>query len=518
MGKYYKESYEQENYEQEVIDCFWIKLSERVHLNNTELVDQSAWGMTAVPFSSTGQFAKGDAINQWVQQVTVGGYKANDSDEPEPASNKVTLLCLHAARRLPLNAPCLSLRVHKGMDPVYLEEAARAILSGGGHPILIHDDRIIPGLIKLDPSNRNATQLTQESENKQVFVALKDARNYACDGCYEPMMAGSSEFGFMFLNLLQVLEMTLNQGCTYSQAGPVYLGRGMPNSLPTLTPLEFGDFNSEATEGPNLKTVLGCYEYHLKIQMNKIYQFVLSNYGNLWDVCPSPLLSTMIKGCIETRRDLTNGGAQHHIVSLMQIGFANTVDSLFAIKKLCFDIGTSVFLLDDMLLCLKNDWGFDMKEPYCHDVAGAVRGDILAYQYQSVRNLSLQLPKFGTVEGSRNEELAEIVGWLSGLMANMTQNVIREPEEPLASILENIKKKYGTKEVPFEFLVPPGSGTFEGYVGLGEGCGASADGRRNNSYLASDMSAVPTPQDLPVTSIEEEIYRSVMGTPHIHYG
>ena len=46
-------------------------------------------------------------------KITVGGYKANDAAVPEDACNAITKMCLKASRRLPLNAPCLSLRMHK---------------------------------------------------------------------------------------------------------------------------------------------------------------------------------------------------------------------------------------------------------------------------------------------------------------------------------------------------------------------------------------------------------------------
>ena len=48
-------------------------------------------------------------------QITVGGYKANDAAVPQDACNAITIMCLKASRRLPLNAPCLSLRMHKNM-------------------------------------------------------------------------------------------------------------------------------------------------------------------------------------------------------------------------------------------------------------------------------------------------------------------------------------------------------------------------------------------------------------------
>ena len=54
---------------QEIIDCLFVKLCEHVHLNTRLLNDMGTWGMTAVPYASTGMFPNGDTINQWVQQV-----------------------------------------------------------------------------------------------------------------------------------------------------------------------------------------------------------------------------------------------------------------------------------------------------------------------------------------------------------------------------------------------------------------------------------------------------------------
>ena len=59
---------------QEIIDCLFVKLCEHVHLNSRLLNDLGAWGMTAVPYASTGMFPNGDTINQWVQQVRTLHY------------------------------------------------------------------------------------------------------------------------------------------------------------------------------------------------------------------------------------------------------------------------------------------------------------------------------------------------------------------------------------------------------------------------------------------------------------
>lgn len=62
---------------------------------------------------------------------------------------------LKAARRLPFNAPCVGLRVHKNTPQIYLDEAAKAILSGGAHPVLLNDDKIIPGNLECGKINLN---------------------------------------------------------------------------------------------------------------------------------------------------------------------------------------------------------------------------------------------------------------------------------------------------------------------------------------------------------------------------
>lgn len=89
-------------------------------------------------------YPQGGSFNQWGHQVTVGGTKRNG----EPAYNSVTMLCLRAARTLPLNAPCLGLRVKKGMPEEFLREATKTILSGGAHPILLNDDLVIKKIIE----------------------------------------------------------------------------------------------------------------------------------------------------------------------------------------------------------------------------------------------------------------------------------------------------------------------------------------------------------------------------------
>ena len=55
-------------------------------------------------------------------------------------------MCLKACRRLPLNAPCISLRLTKSTPLEVKQAAVDALLSGGAHPILFHDKKMVAGM------------------------------------------------------------------------------------------------------------------------------------------------------------------------------------------------------------------------------------------------------------------------------------------------------------------------------------------------------------------------------------
>ncbi len=48
-------------------------------------------------------------------------------------------------------------------------------MSGGAHPILMNDDRLCDALYH---------------SSIRGSISLGEARDYACDGCYEPMISG----------------------------------------------------------------------------------------------------------------------------------------------------------------------------------------------------------------------------------------------------------------------------------------------------------------------------------------
>ncbi|KAI9148149.1 putative dyp-type peroxidase family protein [Paramyrothecium foliicola] len=457
---------------QEIIDCLFMKIGENAFVNRAFIFDYVSYGTTAV-CGVGGNFPQGGGINQWVQQITVGGYKALDGETGEGGANTVTLLCLKAARRIPVNAPTLSLRVYKGMPEEFLDEAAKAILSGGAQPILFNDDKLCEGLFR----------------SGKGLVSREWSRNYAADGCYEPMFAGASEFTFNNVAPMLALEQTLNQGATYGAAGPESL-RGLKQTFRS----------PPAGKIKTFKMLKEIFLEQLEWLVIQCYKVMLENYGNLAEICPSPLLSVFIDGCVKSGLDLTNGGARFHIMAPLCVGVSNTIDSLFAIKKMVYDSDTAMTTLADLTDCLINDWGFNMIDPFEDSHLGPATTAQYAVRYKQLREVALALPKWG----SGDDEVNELGDWLIENMVRLCVDKINSPV--LKPKLDEIAKTHGKD---LKFVVTPGIGTFEGYVGDGAPCGASADGRRNGMPIASDLSPTPAAQDLPPNPAFRNIYQAM---------
>jgi Dyp-type peroxidase family len=479
-----------EDQAQEIIDALWIKLDEKVLQNRIFIKDHQPYGNLAMGGAS-GPYPQGASLGQWIMQVTVGGVVGNDDRKPKLAYNRVTKLCLRSSARLPLNAPCLSLRMRKDMPRDILEEAAKAILSGGAHPIFLNDDKIIPGLAACGdgvgdgrPDDNNPyTPVRKKAEGRwNSQVALASARNYGCDGCYEPMFVGQNWFTLGGFTTLNPLECALNQGRLYASAGPAYL-EGQNLSFRSRPAAEIKSFDE----------LLELYFEHFYWLCAKALDGQLSTFDTLASVCPAPLLSVLTDDCIEKGLDLYEGGARYNVYGPCFIGLSSTINSLYAIKKMVFDEETAVTSLPELLQCLMCDWGNKMVEPFVSVLIGPVRTAGQAERWKRLRKFALSLPRYGR----GHAEIDELGNKVVARIADLTVKVFREPAASTAQKMLNYANLYGTKKQPFGFQIQPGAGTFENFIEFGKGSGASADGRRLGESIASDLSAAPSSMDMP---------------------
>ena len=98
---------------------------------------------------------------------------------------------MKASRRIPLNAPTLALRLTTKTPPDVIELAAKCLKAGGAHPILLNDEKFIKGL---QNCGKDIGGDGAGFENWDSEIKLADARDYACDGCYEPQIVGKNWF------------------------------------------------------------------------------------------------------------------------------------------------------------------------------------------------------------------------------------------------------------------------------------------------------------------------------------
>lgn len=438
---------------QEIIDCLWVKLDERVTLDNRHLHDHftSADG-ALMGAGGPSNFDQGALANQWMQQVTIGGVVADDDPTPRDACNRVTRLCLHAARRLPLNCPTLDLRVHTRTPDDVLELAADALLSGGAHPILMNDDRIVPALHTAGPN-----------------IPLRTARNYACDGCYETVFPGETEFSFFYVPGIDVLEKALNSGAGFGAAGSVHM-RGMKASFRT----------ADASEIDSFEALYAIIEEHIALGAHRGLAGLFGAYGAKGQVCPSPILSAMIQGCVEKGRDFYDGGARHHVFAPLMTGISTVADSLAVIKHLIFE--QKKFSLVELVSCLRSDWGG-------RDISIGHR--LTKARIKEIRNLCLAEPKFG--QGNR---IVDELAWrFINSFVDAVEVALKHPLHKPA--LQRLDERFGRSAEPFVMVITPGVGTFEQYSFGGFFAGATPDGRKSGQPIASDLAASPVPQDLP---------------------
>jgi pyruvate-formate lyase len=484
---------------QEIIDCFWIKLGEKVQPNRMNLADHQPWGNLAMGGMS-GNYPQGGSNNQWIQQVTVGGTVADDGPGAgTPAYNDVTMFCLRAARRLPLNAPCLSLRTRSDMPEEFAHEAALALLSGGAHPILLNDEKVIPGLLASGDGIGEGCPLpvsVEAGRRWRTGVDLVAARDYACDGCYEPQFVGRNWFTLGGVITLQSLEAALNRGKSWATAGPMYF-RGQRVSFTSQAPTEITSYEQ----------LEDLFFEHFRWMFARQTDQLLGVFGQMSAVCPSPLLSCFVDDCVDKGLDYYAGGARYNVVGPCFTALANTIDSLWAIRQMVFDPRTAVTSLPELVEALICNWGESMHEPFVSTLAGPARITARADRFRRLRSVAMGLPKYGR----GNVELDTFGDAILQRVARTAVSVYTDPAEPTARKMVALAQRCGTEEHPFGLQIQPGTGTFENYIEFGAMCGASADGRLLGQTIASDLSPSPGYVDQPVDHREAPFLTTLAG-------
>jgi len=444
----------------ELLECFLIKGAERLNLNPTTLRDQDfltfGTGIGTQPIYLD-QIA---SCNNFIQNIMLGGVDRAGKD----ATRKSTLLFLEALGGVGLGTPTVNVRLHNGSPPELLEAIDRAFRrAGSGHPILFNDESVVPGLV-------------------DAGLPLAEACDFAVAGCWEPMLHGKNSFIFGMVNMLRVLECSLNQGTLFS-SDPQFL-IGQKQSWRSPAPDEYTSFEHLMAE----------VERHARFFADKIALGTCSFFVLPSAMTPTPFMSMLLDGCLERGIDQSRGGADYNIIANLAFAVPNTANALANIKKYVFE--ERRWTLSEVAGALKANWG--MSPVRTEYESNPVADGELREKYTAMRRTFVeQGPKFGN-NGACVDAIARRLmdiwyGACKGAEALARKAFLSEPGNAEAGTLRTMANYPAPSfkealRADFEIHFTSGSGTFGQYSSMGKGVSASADGRAANESLVPNCS------------------------------
>ncbi len=344
------------------------------------------------------------------QNVTIGGQTANGQD----ATNEISFMVLETIRNIRLTQPNVSARIHSGTSDRFLMECAQTIKLGFGMPAMKNDEIIIPALL-------------------EKGVTPEDAYNYAIVGCVETAVAGKWGYrvtGMSFLNMLKILEITLNNGTD-------------PKSGLQLLPGQGG-----LTAFDSFETLYQAFYKQFLFYIRTSFHLDAVADISLEEMVPDAFCSALVDDCLKRGLTVKEGGAVYDVVSGLQSGVSNVANALIALKQLVFEEKT--LTAQEILTALNANF---------ENEGGEV-----------VRQRLLHAPKYG------ND-----IDAVDQLAARVMQDYQQE-------MLKYHNSRYGRGPIGGGYA--GSTSNISANVPLGSKIGATPDGRKAGEPIAEGVSAV----------------------------
>ncbi len=233
------------------------------------------------------------------QAITLGGVTPDGGD----GVNDMTYIFLKVTEMLSLHDPNINARINlEKNSETYIKRLCEVNFSTAATPSMHNDAAVFQSL-------------------QQHGYPPEHFRDWCAIGCVEPTICGrhSGHTGSILMNLVAALEMALNNG---------------------RHPLMAWDLGPRTGDVENFRTFDDFFNAYASQQRFLITQAVTLNNmyaGTHARLRPTPLLSSLLDGCIGQAKDATNGGACYNTSGSSNIGLSDITDSLMVIKKLVFE-------------------------------------------------------------------------------------------------------------------------------------------------------------------------------------
>ena len=322
----------------ELVACFILKIDEVVFLNDGD----------------TG-FELGKLFESLspVETVTVGGVDRAGKD----CTNDVSYMILDACELRPIGVN-MAARIHRDSPAEYVERIAEVYLNGSPMPALFNDDVYIPALC-----NEHDT-------------TLEDARNYAIVGCVEPV-ASDDHFANtdaanvnVVMPFLQALWGDKRPLWRYGELP--YVDKRVRRAVRSrLGPPRVGQralarirrarkrAERRLRNGPrDLPETMDQLMDRFEERLTELVRDVLADQQRietaLTQSLTTPLASSLYAGCLESGKDVYEGGTTLNSSGIQAVGVTDVADSLAAIDELVFR--QKRYTLDELLEAMDADF------------------------------------------------------------------------------------------------------------------------------------------------------------------
>ncbi len=288
----------------EILSCFSIKMSEIIPVFSRHLTN-----------------FHGGMFNG--QVVTVGGTDAAGND----STNELSYIFLEIMDELRMRQPNYHARVHRGSPAPYLASITKMLAAGSNSPALYGDEAIVAAMVKhgYDPAH---------------------AREYTGVGCVEPVSQARSfsSTDAAIFNVPAVLELALNGGRRF---GKIFRSGARTMSVKKMSGMD---------------DLLRAFEAQLRVVMARLIRDLraVETANRLYH--PTPLSSMLLRGCLESGRCSTAGGAMYNFSGVQCVGPADTGDALRAVEKAVFQ--DRHYTLAGLVAMLKNDFPDEKDRAY----------------------------------------------------------------------------------------------------------------------------------------------------------
>jgi len=284
------------------MECLWIKFN-----------NQPAPPKVGITLKESGTYT--DFAN-----INTGGINPYTGED---GVNDVSYIILDTMDEMRLLQPSSNVQISEKTPDEFLKRAVEILRNGWGQPAFYNTEELIQELMNAGKS-------------------LEDARFGGSSGCVETGCHGREAYVLTgYLNVPKIFELTLNNGFDKYTGRQISIKTGNPEDFESYEQLREAFYRQLE------------YIINVKIRGNNVIEKIFAEH------MPSPFMSVLTTGCMESRRDYNAGGSKYNTRYIQIVGIGTITDCMAAVKYNVYE--QKRFNMNELLSAIDADFkGYEM--------------------------------------------------------------------------------------------------------------------------------------------------------------